>query len=90
MILLAAAAILIGRFISFQPAVVNITTPSEDPLAILPPLTQLLLERLPLPVMLLDGHQNAFCWSTSRHAHGAGPGTGKTRRQQRCCAIPMC
>jgi two-component system phosphate regulon sensor histidine kinase PhoR len=60
MILLAAAAILIGRFISFQPPVVNITTPSEDPLAILPPLTQLLFERLPLPVMLLDGHQKVL------------------------------
>jgi two-component system phosphate regulon sensor histidine kinase PhoR len=59
-ILLAAAALLIGRFISFQPPVVNVTTPSEDPLAILPPLTRLLFERLPLPVMLLDGQQKVL------------------------------
>ncbi|HJR56774.1 MAG TPA: ATP-binding protein [Rhizomicrobium sp.] len=60
MILLAAAALLIGRFISFQPPVVNVSTPSDDPLAILPPLTRLLFERLPLPVMLLDGHQKVL------------------------------
>jgi two-component system phosphate regulon sensor histidine kinase PhoR len=57
---LGAAALLIGRFISFQPPVVNVTAVTEDPLAILPPLTRLLFERLPLPVMLLDGHQKVL------------------------------
>jgi len=39
---------------------VSITTAREDPLAMLPPLTRALFERLPLPVMLLDGGQRVL------------------------------
>lgn len=53
------AALLIWRFISFQPPVISAAAPATpaDPLASLPPLARLLLERLPLPVMLLDSNQ---------------------------------
>ena len=56
------AALLIWRFIPFQPAVISAAAPATpaDPLASLPPLTRLLLERLPLPVMLLDRSQRVL------------------------------
>jgi len=59
-IALGLAAALVARFISFEPPVVSITTAREDPLAILPPLARALFERLPLPVMLLDGGQRVL------------------------------
>ena len=57
---LTLAALLIARFISFEPPVVSVATAPEDPLALLPPLTRTLFERLPLPVMLLDAGQRVL------------------------------
>lgn len=52
---LALAAAMIAQFVSFQEPVLR---PAEqdpdDPIALLPPLTRLLMEQLPMPVMLLD------------------------------------
>jgi len=62
LIAFSLAALLIWRFIPFQPPVISAAasdTPA-DPLASLPPLTRLLLERLPLPVMLLDAGQRVL------------------------------
>jgi two-component system, OmpR family, phosphate regulon sensor histidine kinase PhoR len=62
LIAFSLAALLIWRFIPFQPAVISAaaSTAPADPLAALPPLTRLLLERLPLPVMLLDSGQRVL------------------------------
>ena len=62
LVALALAALLIWRFIPFQPAVISAAAPATpaDPLASLPPLTRLLLERLPLPVMLLDASRRVL------------------------------
>jgi two-component system phosphate regulon sensor histidine kinase PhoR len=62
LIAFALAALLIWRFIPFQPPVISAAAPavSSDPLASLPPLTRLLLERLPLPVMLVDSSQRVL------------------------------
>jgi two-component system phosphate regulon sensor histidine kinase PhoR len=62
LIAFALAAVLIWRFIPFQPPVISAAAPavSADPLASLPPLTRLLLERLPLPVMLVDSGQRVL------------------------------
>jgi len=51
-------ALLARRFLPFHPEMVADGAPTApiDPLAGLPPLARLLLERLPLPVMLLDGN----------------------------------
>ncbi len=53
--------LLLRRFLAFRPVTVNAApaTPS-DPLASLPPLARLLLERLPLPVMLLDAGERVL------------------------------
>jgi len=52
---LALAVAMIAQFVSFQEPVLR---PAEqdpdDPIALLPPLTRLLMEQLPMPVMLLD------------------------------------
>ncbi len=55
---LGLLALLIGGFLSPPPAAVNTALPAApaDPLAALPPPARLLMERLPLPVMLLDGN----------------------------------
>ncbi len=72
-IALAAAMALIARFISFEPPVVSVATKPEDPLGLLPPLTRALFERLPLPVMLLDGGQRVlFVNQDMRLALGPG------------------
>jgi two-component system phosphate regulon sensor histidine kinase PhoR len=71
---LSLAALLIARFVSFQPPVASVVeTVPADPMAILPPLTRLLLERLPMPVMLLDGAQHVlFVNHSMRSALGPG------------------
>jgi len=52
---LALAVAMIAQFVSFQEPVLRPPEQDpDDPVALLPPLTRLLLERLPMPVMLLD------------------------------------
>src|ERR1700722_11535268 len=71
---LSLAALLIARFVTFQPPVASVVeSVPVDPQAILPPFTRLLLERLPLPVMLLDGAQHVlFVNQSMRSALGPG------------------
>ncbi len=54
LLLLLLAAAVIARFVTSQEPGSAPQQRPDDPLAILPPLTQLLFEQLPMPVMLLD------------------------------------
>jgi two-component system phosphate regulon sensor histidine kinase PhoR len=54
LLLLLLAAAVIARFVTSQEPGSQPQQRPDDPLAILPPLTQLLFEQLPMPVMLLD------------------------------------
>jgi two-component system, OmpR family, phosphate regulon sensor histidine kinase PhoR len=54
LLLLGLCAAMIERFVSPQDSGDQPQQRPDDPLAILPPLTQLLFEQLPMPVMLLD------------------------------------
>ena len=79
---LALAAALIAQFVTFQEPVLRPAeqTP-EDPLAILPPLTRLLLEQLPMPVMLLDAAQRVLFANQSMRGV-LGPGLDRKRVSQ--------
>jgi two-component system phosphate regulon sensor histidine kinase PhoR len=58
---LALAVMLIVQFINFQEPILRPAESNpDDPLALLPPLTRLLLEQLPMPVMLLDDHERVL------------------------------
>ncbi len=72
-IALAAATLLIARFIDFQPPVASVTRTPEDPLSLLPPQTRALFESLPLPLMLLDGGQRVLFVNRDMRA-ALGPG----------------
>ena len=61
LLVLALAAALIVRFVAPPPPLGNEPEQRrDDPLAILPPLTGLLLEQLPMPVMLLDAGERVL------------------------------
>ena len=61
LLLLALGAAVIERFVTPQEALGNEPQQrTDDPLAILPPLTRLLLEQLPMPVMLLDAGERVL------------------------------
>jgi two-component system phosphate regulon sensor histidine kinase PhoR len=76
---LALAVAMIAQFITFQEPVLRPAeqTP-DDPLALLPPLTRLLLEQLPMPVMLLDGAQHVLFVNQSMR-DVLGPGLDRKR-----------
>ena len=61
LLLLGLAAAIIQRFVAPQELLGNAPQQlADDPLAILPPLTQLLFEQLPMPVMLLDAGERVL------------------------------
>jgi two-component system phosphate regulon sensor histidine kinase PhoR len=61
LLLLGLGAGIIERFVSPQELLGNAPQQrTDDPLAILPPLTRLLLEQLPMPVMLLDAGERVL------------------------------
>jgi two-component system phosphate regulon sensor histidine kinase PhoR len=70
---------MIAQFVTFQEPVLRAPeqTP-DDPLAILPPLTRLLLEQLPMPVMLLDGAERVLFVNQSMR-DVLGPGLDRKR-----------
>ena len=79
---LALAVALITQFITFQePVLAAAERTPDDPLAILPPLTRLLLEQLPMPVMLLDGNQRVLFANQSMRGV-LGPGLDRKRVSQ--------
>ncbi len=81
-VMLTLAVALITQFITFQEPVLRPAeqTP-DDPLAILPPLTRLLLEQLPMPVMLLDGAQRVL-FANQAMRGVLGPGLDRKRVSQ--------
>ena len=61
LVALSLAVMLIVQFINFQEPILRPAEKNpDDPLALLPPLTRLLLEQLPMPVMLLDDHERVL------------------------------
>ena len=79
---LALAVALITQFITFQePVLAAAERTPDDPLAILPPLTRLLLEQLPMPVMLLDGNQRVL-FANQAMRGVLGPGLDRKRVSQ--------
>lgn len=76
---LVLAVAMISQFVTFQEPVLRPPeqTP-EDPLSILPPLTRLLLEQLPMPVMLLDGTERVLFVNQSMR-DVLGPGLDRKR-----------
>jgi two-component system phosphate regulon sensor histidine kinase PhoR len=54
LVALALAALLIAQFITFQEPIRPAEEKAADPVAALPPMTRVLLDQLPIPVMLLD------------------------------------
>jgi two-component system phosphate regulon sensor histidine kinase PhoR len=75
----ALAAALIAQFVTFQePVLRTVEQTPDDPLALLPPLTRLLLEQLPMPVMLLDGVERVLFVNQSMRGV-LGPGLDRKR-----------
>ena len=76
---LVLAVAMIVQFVTFQEPVLRPPerTP-DDPLAILPPLTRLLLEQLPMPVMLLDSAERVLFVNQSMR-DVLGPGLDRKR-----------
>jgi two-component system phosphate regulon sensor histidine kinase PhoR len=61
LVALGLAVMLIVQFVNFQEPILRPAESNpDDPLALLPPLTRLLLEQLPMPVMLLDDHERVL------------------------------
>jgi two-component system phosphate regulon sensor histidine kinase PhoR len=76
---LCLAAALIAQFVTFQEPVLPPRQREEgDPLALLPPLTRLLLEQLPMPVMLLDGTERVL-FANQEMRDVLGPGLERKR-----------
>lgn len=76
---LGLAALLIIQFVTFQQPILR--TPEEkddDPLAALPPMTRLLLDPLPIPVMLLDDNERVLFVNRSMR-DVLGPGLDRKR-----------
>jgi two-component system phosphate regulon sensor histidine kinase PhoR len=73
------AAMLIVQFITFQEPILRPSEPkSDDPLAALPPMTRLLLDQLPIPVMLLDDDERVLLVNRSMR-DVLGPGLDRKR-----------
>ena len=79
LVALALAAAMIAQFVTFQEPVLRTEQQDpDDPLALLPPLTRLLLEQLPMPVMLLDGTERVLFVNQSMR-DVLGPGLDRKR-----------
>jgi two-component system phosphate regulon sensor histidine kinase PhoR len=74
MVALALAALLVGGFVTFQEPISRVPERHpDDPLDILPPLTRMVLDQLPTPVMLLDGAERVlFVNQSMREVLGPG------------------
>ena len=79
LVLFVLAAALIAQFVTFQEPVLRPPEQtSEDPLGLLPPLTRLLMDQLPMPVMLLDGAERVLFVNQSMR-DVLGPGLDRKR-----------
>jgi two-component system phosphate regulon sensor histidine kinase PhoR len=79
LVALGLAVMLIVQFVNFQEPILRPAEKNpDDPLALLPPLTRLLLEQLPMPVMLLDDHERVLFVNHSMR-DVLGPGLDRKR-----------
>jgi two-component system, OmpR family, phosphate regulon sensor histidine kinase PhoR len=79
LVALALAVMLIVQFVSFQEPILRpAEQTSDDPLAALPPLTRVLLDQLPSPVMLLDDDERVLFVNHSMR-DVLGPGLDRKR-----------
>jgi two-component system phosphate regulon sensor histidine kinase PhoR len=73
------AAGLIARFVSFQEPILRAPEQAnDDPLAALPPMTRVLMDQLPIPVMLLDDDERVLFVNRSMR-DVLGPGLDRKR-----------
>ena len=79
LVALGLAVALVTQFVGFQEPVLRPPEQTSDhPLALLPPLTRLLLEQLPMPVMLLD-HDERVLFVNHAMRDVLGPGLDRKR-----------
>lgn len=77
-----SAVLLIAQFVSFQEPILRpAEQTADDPLAALPPMTRVLLDQLPSPVMLLDEDEKVLFVNHSMRAV-LGPGLDRKRASQ--------
>jgi two-component system, OmpR family, phosphate regulon sensor histidine kinase PhoR len=82
LVALALATLLIVQFVSFQEPILRPPEQkSDDPVAALPPMTRLLLDQLPIPVMLLDDDERVLFVNHSMR-DVLGPGLDRKRASQ--------
>ena len=73
LVALALAALLIAQFVTFQEPIRPAEEKADDPVAALPPMTRVLLDQLPIPVMLLDDDERVqFVNQSMRDVLGPG------------------
>jgi two-component system phosphate regulon sensor histidine kinase PhoR len=60
LVALALAALLIAQFVTFQEPIRAVEEKADDHVSALPPMTRLLLDQLPIPVMLLDDEERVL------------------------------
>src|SRR5882757_4667084 len=79
LVALGLAAMLIVQFINFQEPILRPPEQTaDDPLAALPPMTRVLLDQLPIPVMLLDDDERVLFVNRSMR-DVLGPGLDRKR-----------
>jgi two-component system phosphate regulon sensor histidine kinase PhoR len=79
LVALALAALLIVQFVTFQEPILRAQEEkTDDPVAALPPMTRLLLDQLPIPVMLLDDDERVLFVNHSMR-DVLGPGLDRKR-----------
>jgi two-component system phosphate regulon sensor histidine kinase PhoR len=82
LVALALATLLIVQFVSFQEPILRPPEQkTDDPVAALPPMTRLLLDQLPIPVMLLDDDERVLFVNHSMR-NVLGPGLDRKRASQ--------
>ncbi len=75
----ALAAMLIAQFVNFQEPILRpAEQAADDPLAALPPMTRVLMDQLPIPVMLLDDDERVLFVNRSMR-DVLGPGLDRKR-----------
>src|SRR6201986_4391424 len=78
LVALALAALLIAQFVTFQDPARPVEEKTDDPVAALPPMTRVLLDQLPIPVMLLDDDERVLFVNRSMR-DVLGPGWDRKR-----------
>lgn len=79
LVALALAVLLVTQFVTFQEPILRpAEQQADDPLAALPPLTRVLLDQLPIPVMLLD-HDERVLFVNQAMRGVLGPGLDRKR-----------